>query len=81
MRSDEPDSDSVGRSVRAVQETVQKAVPAAAAGYTLVGAVLGIGAIGYGIDYWLDTFPWCLAAGLMLGMAVGFYELIKSTRR
>jgi ATP synthase protein I len=81
MHSDESESNRVRRSVKAVQDTVQKAVPAATAGYTLVGAVLGLGAAGYGIDYWLETFPWCTTAGLLLGMAVGFYELIKTTRR
>ena len=81
MPSDKKEPDRSKPPLGAFQETVEKAGPAAAASYTLIGAVVGLGAIGYGIDYWRGTFPWCTAIGLLLGMVVGFYELIKSTRR
>jgi F0F1-type ATP synthase assembly protein I len=81
MRSNEPESDRVAKSIRAVQDTVRSAGPAAGAGYTLIGALLLLGAIGYGLDRWLGTSPWCLLAGMLLGMVAGFYELIKITRR
>jgi F0F1-type ATP synthase assembly protein I len=79
--SEEPTDESsrISRSIRAVQETVEQAGPAASAGYTLVGAVLLLGAAGYGLDKWLGTSPWCLLGGFLLGMFVGFYELIKTT--
>jgi F0F1-type ATP synthase assembly protein I len=80
MPSDDKNPDRANPA-EAFQETLEKAAPAAAAGYTLIGGVLGLGAIGYGIDYWRGTFPWGTAIGLLLGMVVGFYELIKSTRR
>ena len=64
-----------------MQDTIGKAGPAASAGYTLIGALLVLGAIGYGLDRWLGTSPWLLLAGMLLGMVVGFYELIKTTRR
>jgi F0F1-type ATP synthase assembly protein I len=57
---------------------VQRAGPAAAAGYTLIGALLLLGGIGYALDRWLGTAPWCLTGGLLLGIIVGFYELAKT---
>jgi len=80
-RSEDSETDRVDHSLRTIQDRMNEAGPAAAASYTLLGAVVGLGAIGYVIDRWQGTFPWCMAAGLFLGMVVGFYELIKSTRR
>jgi len=73
--------DSYARSVKSLQENVTRAAPAMAASYSLVGAILLFGAIGYGLDRWRGTKPWFLLAGLVLGVVVGFYELIKATNR
>jgi F0F1-type ATP synthase assembly protein I len=54
-----------------------QAGPAAAASYTLVGAILLLGGIGYAVDQWQGTSPWFVMAGLGLGIVVGFYELVK----
>jgi F0F1-type ATP synthase assembly protein I len=70
---------SLGRSTRAFQENVSRAGPAAAASYTMVGALLLLGGLGYALDYWWGTSPWFLLAGLLFGMVVGFYELVKTT--
>ncbi len=67
------------RSLGSLQASATSAGPAAAAAYTLIGAVVMLGAVGYGIDRWLDTGPWGVVVGLLLGVVVGFYELIKST--
>jgi len=74
----EDQSNFLARSLKALQDTTTSAGPAAAASYTLVGAVILLGGAGYGLDRWWGTAPWCLLGGLLLGMAVGFYELIKS---
>ena len=47
----------------------------------LGGAILVLGALGYAVDRWRGTSPWFLLAGLVLGVVVGFYELIKATNR
>ena len=66
------------RYAKAFQENVTRAGPIAAASYTLIGAILVLGGIGYALDRWLGTSPWFLLAGLMLGLVVGFYELAKT---
>jgi ATP synthase protein I len=65
------------RSLRYLQENVRRAGPAAAAGYTLIGAILLLGGVGYLLDGWLETSPWMLVGGLLLGVVVGLYEVAK----
>jgi ATP synthase protein I len=71
---------SLARSARSLQETVSRSGAAATASYTLVGAILLLGMVGYWVDQWRDSSPWFLLAGLLAGMVVGFYELIKIAR-
>jgi len=66
------------RSLSAFQENIRSAGPAAVAGYTLIGAILLFGGIGYAIDRWQHTAPWFLVGGLFLGVAVGMYELART---
>jgi F0F1-type ATP synthase assembly protein I len=72
---------SYSRSAKSLQENAERAGSAAGASYTLVGAIMVLGGIGYGIDKWRDTGPWGLIIGLTLGVVVGFYDLVKTTWR
>jgi len=69
---------SLGRATRAFQANVTSSGPAAAASYTLIGAIILLGGIGYAVDNWQGTAPWGLVIGLALGLVVGFYELVKT---
>ena len=69
------------RSLKALQANIIRSGPAAAVSYTLIGAILLLGGIGYALDEWLDTAPWCLLGGLILGLIVGFYELARTLWR
>jgi ATP synthase protein I len=71
---------SFSRSIRAFQENVSRSGSAAAASYSLIGAIVVLGGIGYAVDRWQGTAPWGAFVGLLLGLVVGFYELIKATR-
>ncbi len=53
--------------LRVFQENIRRSGPAAAASYTLIGAILLLGGIGYALDAWRGTSPWFLLAGLLLG--------------
>jgi F0F1-type ATP synthase assembly protein I len=66
------------RSTRALQNQAEQAGPAAGASYTLIGAIILLGGIGYAVDHWRGTSPWFLLGGLLLGIVVGMYELAKT---
>jgi F0F1-type ATP synthase assembly protein I len=79
-----PDDDSqpfLQRSLNAFQENLRRSGPAAAASYSLIGAIILFGGLGYGLDAWLGTSPWFLLAGLLLGIVVGFYGLALTVWR
>ena len=69
---------SFSRSAKSLQENASNAGSAAGASYTLVGAIIMLGGIGYAVDRWQGSAPWGLLIGLMLGIVVGFYELVKT---
>ncbi len=72
---------SYSRSAKSLQENAERAGSAAGAAYALVGGILVLGGIGYAVDKWRDTSPWGLLIGLLLGVIVGFYDLVKTTAR
>jgi F0F1-type ATP synthase assembly protein I len=46
-----------------------------AVGYGVIGAVLGLGGLGFAMDRWLRTFPWLFLAGLVVGLTTWFVAL------
>lgn len=72
---------SYSKAAKSLQENASRSGTAAAVSYTLIGSIILLGGLGYGFDYWRGTSPWGVFAGLMLGIVVGFYELIKTTWR
>jgi F0F1-type ATP synthase assembly protein I len=80
--TDDKDRDSLlVRSTRALQNNAEQAGPAAGASYTLIGAIILFGGIGYAIDRWRGSSPGFLVGGLLLGIVVGMYELAKTVFR
>jgi len=75
------DSNVLERSAKSFQDNVTQSAPFAAASYGLIGAILVLGLIGYGLDRWRGTSPWFLLGGLLLGIVVGFYDLAKTVWR
>ena len=72
---------SYSKAARSLQENASRSGPAAAVSYTLIGAIILCGGLGYGFDVWRGTSPWGVFVGLMVGIVVGFYELIKTSWR
>jgi F0F1-type ATP synthase assembly protein I len=68
----------LAKSTRAVQHTVEQAGPAAGAGYTIIGAIIVCGGIGYALDAWRGTSPWFLVGGLLFGVVVGMWALART---
>jgi F0F1-type ATP synthase assembly protein I len=72
---------SLSQAAKALQDNATRSGRSAAGSYSLIGAIVLFGGLGYGFDAWRGTAPWGVFAGLMLGVVVGFYELIKTTWR
>ena len=70
--------DFLGDSAKSLQDNVRRSGSVAGASYTLIGAIMLLGGIGYAVDRWLGTSPWFLLGGLLLGLIVGFYDLAKT---
>jgi len=63
------------------QEANRKSGTAYAAALVLFASVASFCGLGWLADRWFGTAPWLLAAGLVLGAAVGFYQFIRMTSR
>ena len=66
--------------VGSLQDNLDRSRPAMLASYGLIGAILIFGAAGWFADRYFGTSPWCLLAGLILGLAIGFYQLREGVR-
>jgi F0F1-type ATP synthase assembly protein I len=75
------DENLLARAARSLQENVERAGPAAGASYSLIGAIVLLGGIGYAVDYWRGTSPWFLVCGFVLGIVVGMWELSRAVFR
>jgi len=63
------------------QEANRKTGIAYAAGLTLFATVVAFLGIGWLLDRWLNTKPWFLVVGLVLGSAAGLYEFIRMSSK
>jgi ATP synthase protein I len=50
-------------------------------GFHLVSGPLVGFCLGYGLDYWLDTAPWGKLVFLVIGIAAGFLNVYRDSRR
>jgi F0F1-type ATP synthase assembly protein I len=69
------------RATRALQDNINRSGAAAGASYSLIGAIMVLGGLGYLADQWRGTGTRWTITGLVLGIVVGFYELVKVTWR
>jgi F0F1-type ATP synthase assembly protein I len=69
------------RSIRFLQANLSRGEPGTLASYALVGAVIALGGLGLIVDRFADTTPWFLIVGLLAGVGIGFYNLVKTVWR
>lgn len=69
------------RTLRSFHTGVQQAGPTATIGYSMIGALLLCGGVGYLIDRWFGTAPNGLVFGLLFGVVAGLYSLAKELWR
>jgi F0F1-type ATP synthase assembly protein I len=62
---------------KSFQNIVKQSGPAAAASYGLIASILIFTYLGWMIDRKIDSSPFAILIGMLLGMIIGFYHLIK----
>ena len=62
---------------KSFQNIVKQSGPAAAASYGLIASILIFTYFGWMIDKKIDSSPFAILTGMLLGMIIGFYHLIK----
>ncbi len=75
----QPAKKTAGARNRKIRRGVRN-VHLATLGWNFVTAPLVGGGIGYVIDYYVDTYPWAMVAGLFLGFVSAFVDLIRGVR-
>ncbi len=63
------------------EETARKSGIAYGAAITLFASVATLTGVGWLLDSWFGTKPWCLVGGIVLGAATGFYQFIRLTAK
>ena len=71
----------LGQANEELQGNVDRNEQQIAAAYGLVGSILAFGIAGYLLDRWRGTGPGYLIGGLVVGIALGFFLVIRSTRQ
>ena len=61
------------------QKVLNQAGPAANASYSLIASILSFIFIGFYIDDYFDISPAGTIIGMILGLVVGFYQMVKAT--
>ena len=59
------------------QKVLNQAGPALSASYSLIASILLFVFGGYYIDNYLDISPTGVIIGMVLGLVVGFYQMVK----
>ena len=59
------------------QSIAKQSGPAAAASYGLIASILIFTYFGWIIDRKIDSSPLAILVGMLLGLVIGFYHLIK----
>ena len=65
------------KSIESFQNILQQAAPAASGSYGLIASILIFMLLGIYVDSYFDIAPLGILCGLLVGLVVGFYQLIK----
>jgi len=70
----------LGKANEELQKSVDRSEHQILGSYGLVGSILVLGTAGYFLDRWAGTWPAFLVAGLIAGILLGFYGVVRTVR-
>jgi ATP synthase protein I len=63
------------------KKAIRKSGLAYAAVFSIIASIVSFLILGWLLDKWLNTTPWLVVTGIILGSIVGFYEFIRLMSR
>jgi F0F1-type ATP synthase assembly protein I len=80
MDENPDDSPNLGKPQKAVRNITNESALAMELPFTIVGAIILAGFLGYLADRWLHTSPWLMISGGGLGFVSSIVEIVRRFR-
>jgi ATP synthase protein I len=80
MTDDPNDSPKLSKSQQVARDMAKESATAMELPFTIVGAIVLAGFLGYLLDRWLHTLPWLMILGGGLGFAASMVDIIRRYR-
>jgi F0F1-type ATP synthase assembly protein I len=80
MTEDPNDSPKLVKSEKVVRDMTKESASAMELPFTIVGAIVLAGFLGYLVDKWLHTWPWLTIVGGGLGFASSLIDIARRYR-
>ena len=80
MTEDPNDSVKLSKSEKVVRDMTKESATAMELPFTIVGAIVLAGFLGYLADKWLHTSPWLMIVGGGLGFAASMIDITRRYR-
>lgn len=80
MIENSDDSPKLSKSQKAVRDVTKESALAMELPFTIVGAIVLAGFLGYLVDRWLHTWPWLAVVGGALGFAASLIDIARRYR-
>ena len=77
MTDDPLNSPKLTKSERVVRDVTKQSALAMELPFTIVGAIVLAGFLGYFVDKWLHTWPWLTIVGGSLGFAASLVDIAR----
>ena len=74
------DSPKLSKSEKAIRDVTRQSATAMELPFTIVGAIVLAGFLGYLVDRWLHTWPWMTIVGGAVGFASSLIDIVRRYR-
>jgi len=80
MTDDPNDSSKLSKSEKVIRDMTRQSALAMELPFTIVGAIILAGFLGYLADRWLHTSPWLMIVGGAVGFASSLIDIVRRYR-